>query len=422
VSQPDELSTALGRRPAGTPAHPALLAYQVRTTPAMRIYAAILAITVLAAWLAVRAAYAHGELVHVSAGTAAAPAAIAPGSTADSLELKWRTADRPASGTPVDNGVVVTYDSHSVRGRDARTGKVRWFYTRSDQTICSVLQQDASTIAIYNRHGNCDEVTGFVTATGATKWLRTMMDNGQTEAASAPNVVLTVARYSVHVIDNAGGLDRWNWVAPDRCSVDRALAGSQGVLISTTCGSQHRLVLRALISDTLKWSIVVPNAMVPIAASSFVGAVDPRTGTLHSYNADKGTDTLSGQLASPAELRTPLARLPRAATAVDGLDSSGETLEASWLGRLYGFAKTGTISWTQPAAGPPTVVGPDVIAASDEPAGAGGSVGLSVRRFAGSTGKPGLVVTLSPPPAGTVRAFAVGTGLLLAATDTQMYQ
>ena len=72
-------------------------------------------------------------------------------------------------------------------------------------------------------------------------------------------MVLTVAGYSVHVIDNAGGLDRWDWVAPDHCSVDRALAGSQGVLISTTCGDEHRLVLRGLTSDELKWSVTVPQ-------------------------------------------------------------------------------------------------------------------------------------------------------------------
>jgi hypothetical protein len=442
VSEPEELSAAEGRRPAGRLAHPALLAYQARTNRAMRLYAAVLAVLVLVAGLAVRAAYAHGELVHVSARSAAAPAPIPTGSTADTLELKWRSPDRPASGTPVDGGVVVTYDSHSVRGRDARTGKVRWFYTRSDESICSVLQQDATTIAIYNRHGNCDEVTGLVTATGAVKWLRTMSDNGQTQAASAPNVVLTVATYSVHVIDNAGGLDRWDWVAPDRCSVDRALAGSQGVLISTTCGSQHRLVLRALISDDLKWSITVPRAMVPIAASAFVGALDPSTGMLHSYSLDKGGDTVSGQLASPADLRAPLASLPRAATAEDGLAASGETLEVSWLGRLYSFVRTGTIAWTRPAAGPPTVVGPDVLAAIDEPAGGSAGAGSSgsagsgsgssagagagssavVSRFAGTTGKPESLVTLSPAPAGSFRAFPVGTGLLLAAADTQMYQ
>jgi hypothetical protein len=440
VSEPDELTAGVSRaagrdaagrdaadgsqgaeppggHPAGTatavPAHPALLAYQARTRRAMRVYVAVLAVVLLVTVLAVRAAYSHGELEHVSGRTAAPPALIPVGSTADAVALAWRSTDRPAGGTPVQDGVVVSYDSHSVHGLDARTGKLRWHYTRSDQTLCSVLQQDASTIAIYNRHGNCDEVTGLVTATGAIKWQRTMTDNGSTEAASAPNVVLTVARYSVHVIDNAGGLDRWDWVAPDRCSVDRALAGSQGVLISTTCGSQHRLVLRGLTSDELKWSVNVPRPMVPVAASAFVGALDPTTGELHSYSLAKGADFPTGRLAEPAELGAPLAGLPRAATAVDGVNSRNQTLEVLWLGRLYSFATAGTVSWSAATAGPATVVGPDVLAASDD---------TTVHRFSGSTGEPLALVTLGPPMPGVFRAFPVGTGLLLAGTDTRMYR
>ena len=396
---------------AGT-AHPALLAYQARNARAMRSYAAVLAVLLLAVVVAVRVAYARGELTHVSGHTAAPPAPLPAGSTADALALAWRTEDRPAGGTPVQDGIVVTHDSHGVHGLDARTGKLRWHYTRSDQTICSVLQQDASTIAIYNRHGNCDQVTGLVTATGAVKWQRTLTDNGITEAASAPNVVLTVARYSVHVIDNAGGLDRWDWVAPDRCSVDRALAGSQGVLISTTCGSKHRLVLRGLTSDELKWSVDVPQAMVPVAASAFVGALDPTTGELHSYSVDKGADTVSGRLASPAELREPLAALPRAATAVDGVNAENQTLEVLWLGRLYSFVKVGTARWSA-AAGPATVVGPDVLAAAGDSA---------VRRYSGATGEVQAVVELAPAVPGAFRAYPVGNGLLLAGADARIYQ
>jgi PQQ-like domain len=437
VSQPDELTAAGFGTPAGgrtgggpadsdggpadaappgataRPAHPALLEYQARNARAMRRYAVVLAVLLLAAVVAVRAAYAHGELSHVSGHVSAPPSPIPTGATADSVALTWRSNDRPAAGTPVQDGVVVSFDSHSVHGLDARTGKLRWYYTRSDQTICSVLQQDATTIAIYNRHGNCDEVTGLVTATGAVKWLRTMTDNGITEAASAPNVVLTVARYSVHVIDNAGGLDRWDWVAPDRCSVDRALAGSQGVLISTTCGSDHRLVLRGLTSDDLKWSVNVPRAMVPIAASTFIGALDPATGQIHSFSLAKGADTVTAQLAEPGELRGPIAGLPRAATTVDGLTAGSETLEVLWLGRLYSFAKNGTVNWSAAASGPATVVGPDVLAAAD---------GTTVHRYAGSTGKVQGVVALSQAMSGAFRAFPVGNGLLLAGPDTRMYR
>jgi hypothetical protein len=393
--------------------HPALADYRARTTRSMRIYAAALVALALLTVLAVRAAYSHGELVHVSSHTAAAPPPVPTGSTADSVVLAWHSSDRPAAGTPVQDGVVVGYDSRSVHGLDARTGKLRWYYTRTDETLCSVLQQDATTIAIYNRHGDCDEASGFVTATGALKWQRTMMDNGITQAASAPNVVLTVAQYSVHVIDNAGGLDRWNWIAPDRCSVDRALAGSQGVLISITCGAEHRLVLRGLTSDELKWSVTVPRAMVPVAASAFVGALDPSTGILHSYSFDKGVDTPSGQLGQPAELAAPLAALSRAATAADGLTASGQPLEVLWLGRLFGFTKAGTVDWSATAAGPATVQGADLLAAAN---------GSTVHRLASTTGRPVASVALSPALPGGYRVFPFGNGLLMAGADVRMYR
>jgi hypothetical protein len=399
------------------PAEPALAAYRQRNRRAMRIYAAVLVAVVVLAVIAVRLAYAHGELVHVAGHSAPAPVPIPAAATADSVELRWRSSDHPAGGNPESAGVVVTYDSHSVHGRDARTGAVRWYYTRTDETICSVLQQDASTIAVYNRHGNCDEVTGLVTATGATKWFRTLTDNGLTVAASAPNVVLLVADYSVHVIDNAGGLDRWNWVAPDRCSVRRALAGSQGVLISTRCGSVSKLVLRGLTTDNEKWTVTVPAEMVPVAASTFIGAVDPSTGLLHSYSPDKGVDTTVGQLATPAELRAPLARLSRAATAADGSTSAGQNLEFSWLGRLYSFAGSdlgrGSIRWSQPAAGPASVTDSDAIAAISSTA---------VRRYTGVSGHIDTTVALSPALTGEYRPSPVGSGLLMAGSDTLMYQ
>ena len=185
------------------------------------------------------------------------------------------------------------------------------------------------------------------------------------------------------------------------------------MLISTTCGAQHRLVLRGLTSDELKWSVDVSRAMVPVAASAFVGAVDPTTGELHSYSVGKGADTVSGTLADPAELRDPLARLPRAATSVDGQTAGSQTLEVLWLGRLYSFSKTGTPNWFAAAVGPPTVTGSDALAASD---------GSTVHRYAGGAGEPRSVTTLEPAVSGAYRAFPVGNGLLLAGPDTRMYQ
>ena len=215
---------------------------------------------------------------------------------AASLAQVWHSSDRPAGGTPYADGIVVGYSLHTVTGRDAQTGAARWHYTRSDETICSVVQQDSTTIAIYQRKGNCDEVTGFVTATGVAKWFRTLQDNGISSVTSAPNVVLTVTDRSVHVFDNAGGLDRWNWPVPDGCTANRALVGSLGVLISLNCGAKHQLVLRDEFKDSTKWTVDTPAAVVPIAATAFVGALDPTTGSILRYTGPKGAVVTTGRL------------------------------------------------------------------------------------------------------------------------------
>jgi hypothetical protein len=57
--------------------------------------------------------------------------------------------------------------------------------------------------------------------------------------------------------------------------------------------------------------------------------------------------------------------------------------------------------------------GSTVLASSD---------GSTIRRYAGVSGKVDSVVTLSPALRGAYRAFEFGNGLLLAGTDTRMYQ
>lgn len=411
VSDPDEQSsaTSTATRP---PEHPALLAYQARTGRAMRIYTAVLVGVVLLAFVAVKLAYAHGELNKVSASTAPAPSQLAEQSTGQSLNLAWHSNDRPAGGDPYADGVVVSFDPHTVNGRDAVTGAVRWHYTRSDETICSVVQQDSSTIAIYRRKGNCDEVTGFVTATGVAKWYRTLMDDGNTAVASTSNVVLTVADHSVHAFDNAGGLDRWNWDTPDGCTANRALAGSLGVLISLTCGATHQLVLHDLFKDKdgIKWTITT-TAMVPVAASAFVGALDPATGALHSYTGDHGADSVTGTLPGTAAAA---AALPRAASTVDGLDSTGQTAEYLWLGKLFALSHTGKVSWSAAASSPPWLVGNAFVAVSD------GTDQVVLHRMTG--GAVQLTSTLTPAFAADQRPYPVGSGLLLAGSQVSLYR
>ncbi len=410
VAEPDELSTVTG--PGSEPEQPrALQAYRARTTRANRIYSAVLVGIVVLAFGAVKLAYAHGELTKVSFGTAAAPAPVPEQNTSRNLTQAWHSTDRPALGEPFADGIVVTSDAHSVHGRDAVTGAIRWYYTRSDQTICSVLQQDSTTIAIYRRGDNCDEVTGFVTATGVAKWFRTLTENGSYATASTSNVVLAVTDHSVHEFDNAGGLDRWNWATPDGCTAVRALAGSLGALISLDCGATHRLVLRDLFSDSEKWTVATPAAMVPVAASSFVGALDPATGALHSYTAAKGVDSTTGRLPGAG----PAAReLPRAATSVTVVNAAGQSVEVSWIGKLFAFSAKGSVNWSAAASSQPWPVANSLIAVADGPA--------TVVQYRLDTGARQLISTLTPSAAVDQRPYPVGAGLLMAGNQVSMFR
>ncbi|MEO6700411.1 MAG: hypothetical protein ABI140_07065 [Jatrophihabitantaceae bacterium] len=407
----DPGSTELTEPPIPAPVHPALQAYQQRTRRAMRGYAAVLVLLVLLGFIAVRIAYAHGELNKVSASLGQAPAPIPVQATGTELTRAWQSTDHPAAGNPYADGIVVGYDAHTVNGRDALTGAVRWHYTRTDETICSVMQQDSSTIAIYDHLGNCDEVTGFVTATGQAKWYRTLTDDGQSSAGSAPNVVVTVAAQSVHVFDNAGGLDRWNWPAPDGCTVTRALAGSLGVLISYRCGSGNHLILRDEFKDTTTWTLDTTSALLPIAASAFVGAVDPATGQLHRYTGAKGTDSISGQLAATA---AELTALPRVATSVSGTDSTGKANEFIFAGKLFCLSYTGAVAWSAGASSAPWLVGDRLVAAADGPG--------RVVQHREDGGAAQLTSRLSPAPAAGARPYPVGGGLLMSGTDLAMYR
>lgn len=403
--------------------HPALVAYLQRTARANRIYLGVVVLLVLLAFVGVRLAYAHGELTKVSFKTAPAPSPVPAGLPTAALKLAWHSDDTAAGGNPYDSGVVISYAQHTVNGRDAVTGAVRWYYTRSDETLCSVLQQDDTTIAIYRRKGNCDEVTGFVTATGQPKWYRTLTDNGTTATASTSNVVLTVNAHIVHAFDNAGGLDRWDWTVPANCAVQHALTGSQGVLVSMECGGNHQLALHDLIADTVKWTVNTPAAMLPIAADSFVGALDPTTGAVYRYTADKGSASKSAQLSGVAGSAGGSAGaglssggVPSAAAGVTASDAAGQPLQLVLVAaRLFVFSLDGSLRWTAASTGPAWPVADAYLASQS------GTARVVLRRTEG--GQTQLVSTLTPPArTAASRVFPVGSGLLFADTGTSLYR
>jgi hypothetical protein len=392
--------------------HPALTRYRLRNRRAMRIYAAVIALLIVLGFVAVRIAYAHGDLNKVSSTVATAPAPIPVTQTASRLTASWGSADHPAVGSPYSDGIVVTWAGHTVTGRDAVTGAPRWHYTRSNVSLCSVDQQDRSTIAIYRRNGNCDQVTGFETVTGKPKWYRTLTDNGSVSVSSAPNVVLIVSSTSVHVIDNAGGLDRWQWWAPAGCTVGRALGGSSGVLISYSCPGEHRLMLRDLVGDSQKWTVVTDQLLVPVSAGVALNAVDPKTLMMTTYSAAKGavvrTDTLPSSATSAG-----LAALPASQTVVQGSDARNRQFEFVDLGKLMCLQAVGPpVRWAVDASGQPSLVGATTVATVS---------GSSVALHDFDTGRITTTVELNSTPPGDSRAFAVGAGLLLAGSSVQMY-
>ena len=138
----------------------ALHRYRQRMRRPRAIYALTL-ITLAAALLAgVKLAYKRGEISHVTLRPVArAPAGVPLEPTLPVMSRRWHTADAAAIGTPVRGGTIVTYDAHTVRGRDLLTGVPTWSYTRTDRTVCTAIQVEQVTVAVYALGGDCDELT-----------------------------------------------------------------------------------------------------------------------------------------------------------------------------------------------------------------------------------------------------------------------
>jgi hypothetical protein len=372
----------------------------------MRIYAVIIVALVAVILALVKLAYLHGEITHVSKQSAAAPAVPAVTATPSSLVQKWRSTDRPATGDPYAEGIVVTFSAHTVNGRDALTGVVRWHYTRSDETICTVAQQDDSTIAFYDRHGNCDEITAFSTATGVPTFYRTSPDNGVGAVATASNVVMVLTPAAVHVFDNAGGIDRWTWNPPSGCTAQRAVIGSAGILISSRCGAGYRLTLHDLTETGEIWSVTSATPQIPIAASTVISAVDPDSGVVSTFAVSNGASTRRFTLTDPTDVR---ADAP--ADASTGVSSTAEDL--FWVGELSAIASPGRLAWTAPADNPATVTPQGLLAVVN---------GAGVSLLNPASGTVNRVVSLSPaPPSAPSLAFTAGGGLVIAAAGTAYY-
>ena len=111
---------------------------------------------------------------------------VSPSVLPTSLTQRWTAATNAEAGTVASAaGVVVTTDQHTVTAHDAVTGAVRWTYTRSNRTLCTIGSGDvgptnmtsSSSVTgittVYEENGFCSQVMTFDPVTGARGRVRT---------------------------------------------------------------------------------------------------------------------------------------------------------------------------------------------------------------------------------------------------------
>lgn len=81
------------------------------------------------------------------------------------LAVAWQHPTVPAVGAAASAyGTVATTDQHTVTGRDATTGAVRWSYARSNKALCAIGSNDTSvgTIGVPQGSPTDDRPVGFL--------------------------------------------------------------------------------------------------------------------------------------------------------------------------------------------------------------------------------------------------------------------
>lgn len=427
--------------PAERSASDAALATYLRRMRPLRIaYAAGIAALVAIALVLVKIAYDHGELSHAHLHTAQAAPSVATAPTPDATpKLAWSNTDTTAIGVPAVGGTVVTHDAHTVRGRDARTGAQTWSYTRTDRTVCTAIQAQDVTVAVYRLAGNCDELTAVDSQTGQRLWTRTLDKdgaefdgpasysvNGSTVMFVSPTSVYTLATGGTSDQGN-GGLDYWVFHHAG-CSINSAVLGNAGALISQTCHGQDcqghkfcgdgtQLLLRDQTAgtndkstdnpDIVKWNHLGSD-LIPTSAGLTVTARDPDGATLHVFDPQTGKQTARLALSGDSGSRAP-----------SGFTSATDA-DLIWVGgHTYALASKATsFAWTAATTGVSTVVGGAALLTGGQ-ALAATSTGAALLH--GGTGTPATNYPIPPPAAGS-QVFALGTGLLVAGPHTLVYQ
>lgn len=437
----DDAPTRVDEPPVDRVSQAALRSYSRRMRPLRISYAAAITVIVVVALAIVKIAYDHGEISHVHLQTIKSPPPSISNAPTPSptLSQAWTSSDATAIGAPLVGGTVVTHDAHTVRGRDALTGKQTWSYTRTDRTVCTAIESQSVAIAVYKLHGNCDELTALDATTGARRWTRTLDKDGAefngpaTYQVDGSNVMF-VSRTAIYAIsiggtadEGNGGLDYWTFHHPG-CTISGAVLGSAGALISQTChgencnghkfcGDGPQLLLRdgttgyddksTTNPDIVKWNALGLD-LVPTSAGQTVTARDPSGATLHMFDPKNGKQTAQLPLGGDSGMQAP-------SGFVGGTDA-----DLIWIGnRTYALsAGAKSFRWQASTTTTPSVAvtaellkGPVALCTT-----AAGVVGIDP-----ATGRITRHYRVPAPAPGSM-IYPLGTGLLVAGTHTVVYQ
>lgn len=306
-------------------------------------YTAGVSLVVLAAGGTMAVAIGDGEAAHATLRTSSPAAGLPGGPVSAHPALRWATSDHPASGDPLWVGTVITWSSHQLSGRDARTGAVRWSYRRTDATVCAAAQRQGTAFVLFRRGSNCDELSTFDASTGARGWYRTLADDGAAQMTVGNTGLILTYPGSIHLIVAETGIDRYDRVVqPAGCTISTVAAGSAGVLYTQDCADGRHLVLQDNVADRQSWRVPVGPAVVAASAGQLVTSYDPSGGQLQMRSAADGTLT-SLPVLSP----TPAGSLGTAT------EITGATL-LPIAGRMYALTPQGVQIWSLASRGPAT--------------------------------------------------------------------
>jgi hypothetical protein len=235
-----------------------------------------------------------------------------------------------------------------------------------------------------------------------------------------------------YAIDPSGGLDRWLLHQPG-CTINSAVLGSSGALISQTCtkpdcsqrkfcGPGEQLLLRDATAgeetdnsknngnpDQLKWNLI-GSKLVPVSADDVISALDPDTGKLVLLDAADGKTN---------------AQLPLSTTAGDqAVAVRTNDSELIWTGGVtYALSKgDSAFAWSAESASPPTLTP----ASGDQPADLADTTvavatGQGVAVLNPADGTPAKTFTI-PPPTVASRVYPFWSGFLVTGPSTTLYR